>query len=190
MTAEIERKSLVANDGWRQHASEGSFLQQIYLVATRRQTVHIRTIEGRHARLTVKIRTSRNRREEYEYDIPYCDAQEMFGLTRDFLRKTRYEVNGYIREVDVYSGQNRGLVVAEVELDDVKDTPSLPEWLGPEITGNELYSSRRLIKGRPHASGLTPPCAMKSGLYRHKVDPMLGRQIAVGISAYTCLKVT
>lgn len=163
MAAEIERKFLVADDRWRQYASEGSSLQQAYLMATRRQTVRIRTIDGRRAKLTVKIRSSRNRREEYEYDIPYSDAKEMLEHVRTVLQKTRYEVEheGHIWEVDVYSGQHRGLVVAEVELEDVNDTPSLPEWLGAEITGNPLYSNRSLVKECPYASEGTPSSASK-----------------------------
>lgn len=149
MAAEIERKYLVFDDRWREHASEGSVLQQAYLVATKGETVRIRTIDGRRAKLTVKIRTSRHRREEYEYDIPYADAKEMLEQARGVLQKTRFEVEhqGYVWEVDVYSGQHRGLVVAEVELDDVNDTPPLPDWVGPEVTGNPRYSNRVLAKG-------------------------------------------
>ncbi len=125
MAAEIERKFLVIDDRWRQHASEGSVLQQAYLVATKGETVRIRTIDGCRATLTVKIRTGRNRREEYEYEIPYTDAKEMFEHARGVLQKTRFEVEhqGYVWEVDVYSGHHRGLVVAEVELDGGNDTP-------------------------------------------------------------------
>lgn len=150
MAAEIERKFLVFDDRWRQHASEGSVLQQAYLVATKGETVRIRTIDGCRATLTVKIRTSRNRREEYEYEIPYTDAKEMFEHARGVLQKTRFEVEhqGYVWEVDVYSGHHRGLVVAEVELDGGNDTPPLPDWLGPEVTGNPRYSNRVLAKGK------------------------------------------
>ncbi|WP_429819788.1 CYTH domain-containing protein [Ensifer sp. B1-9] len=150
MAVEIERKFLVLDDRWRRLASKGSALHQAYLVATKGKTVRIRTIDGRRATLTVKIRSSRNRREEYEYDIPYTDAKEMFEHAQGVLQKTRFEVHhqGYTWEVDVYSGQHRGLVVAEVELEGVDDTPPLPDWLGAEVTGNPLYSNRVLAKGR------------------------------------------
>ncbi|MCY1745275.1 CYTH domain-containing protein [Ensifer sp. SL37] len=168
MAAEIERKYLVADDRWRQYASEGSALRQAYLLATRRQTVRIRTIDGSRAKLTVKIRSGRNRREEYEYDIPYSDAEEMLEQARGVLQKTRYEVKheGFIWEVDVYSGQHRGLVVAEVELDNVNDTPSLPEWLGAEVTGNPLYSNRILAKQPPYAPKGTPSSASEFNTLR------------------------
>lgn len=86
-------RPLRSNDRWRQHASQGSVLQQAYLVATKGETVRIRTIDGRRAKLTVKIRSSRNRHEEYEYDIPYTDAKEMFEHVPGVLQKTHFEVD-------------------------------------------------------------------------------------------------
>lgn len=154
MTAEIERKFLVLDDRWRQNvAGQGSLLRQAYLVATKDRTVRIRTIDGRCAKLTVKVRSSRERREEFEYDIPYADASEMFQYARGAVEKTRFEVEheGHIWEVDVYSGQHQGLVIAEVELDSCTDCPALPEWLGPEVTGNSHFSNRFLATrpGKP-----------------------------------------
>ncbi len=148
MAAEIERKFLVFEDRWRQHASEGCVMQQAYLAATKRLTVRVRTIDGGRAKVTVKIRSSRNRREEYEYDIPYADAQEMFAYAGGVVNKTRFEIEhqGYVWEVDVYSGQHSGLVVAEVELGSLNDTPPFPDWLGPEVTGNPRFSNRVLAK--------------------------------------------
>ncbi|OMQ42922.1 hypothetical protein BKP54_20530 [Ensifer sp. 1H6] len=79
MTAEIERKFQVSNDRWRKHASAGSELRQAYIVATKNRIVRVRTIDAQRAVLTVKIRSGRMQREEYEYEIPYADAMEMFG---------------------------------------------------------------------------------------------------------------
>lgn len=146
MTAEIERKFLVSDDCWRKHASAGCELRQAYIVATKNRVVRVRTIDARRAVLTVKIRSSRVRREEYEYEIPYADAMEMFEHALGIIEKTRYEVEyqGHVWEVDVYSGEHSGLVVAEVELDNCDDAPPPPNWLGPEITGNPLFSNRAL----------------------------------------------
>ncbi|NVD39910.1 CYTH domain-containing protein [Ensifer sp. HO-A22] len=149
MSAEIERKFLVFDDRWRQRACEGSVLRQAYLVATKDRIVRVRTIDSRSAKLTVKIRSSRARREEFEYDIPYADAKEMFQYAQGAIEKTRFKVEhqGHIWEVDVYAGQHRGLVIAEVELKDQADNPVLPDWLGPEVTGNSHFSNR-LLAGR------------------------------------------
>ncbi|WP_104667016.1 CYTH domain-containing protein [Ensifer adhaerens] len=146
MTAEIERKFLVLDDRWREHASEGSVLRQAYLVATKNRTVRVRTIDAQTAKLTVKIRSGQGRREEFEYDIPYADAKEMFQYAPGAIEKARFEVEhqGHTWEVDVYSGRHRGLVIAEVELLDHADNPVLPDWLGPEVTGNSRFSNRVL----------------------------------------------
>jgi adenylate cyclase len=148
MAAEIERKFLVLNDRWRQHACTRSVLRQAYLVSTKARIVRVRTIDARRATLTVKIRSSRTRREEFEYDIPYADAWELFQHARGLVEKTRYDVihHGRVWEVDVYSGHNAGLTVAEIELDSCSDNPTLPEWLGPEVTGNPRFSNRALAK--------------------------------------------
>ena len=154
MTAEIERKFQVSDDRWRKHASAGSELRQAYIVATKNRFVRVRTIDAQRAVLTVKIRSGRMQREEYEYEIPYADAMEMFGRALGIIEKTRYEVTyrGHLWEVDVYSGEHRGLVTAEIELASCDDAPPQPDWLGQEITGNPLYSNRALAMKRPAPS--------------------------------------
>ncbi|MCA1444857.1 CYTH domain-containing protein [Ensifer sp. IC4062] len=160
MTVEMERKFQVLDDQWRKHASAGSELRQAYIVSMKNRMVRVRTINAKRAVLTVKIRTSPVRREEFEYAIPYADAIEMFKRALGIIEKTRYEVDyrGHRWEIDVYSGAHRGLVVAEVELCDGDLELPRPPWVGPEITGNPLYSNRTL--------------AMKSG--RHDVDGRIG----------------
>jgi CYTH domain-containing protein len=148
MAAEIERKYLVLNDGWRSHASKGTAFRQGYLVARKNRFTRVRLIDTTRAVVTVKFRTGRLRREEFEYEIPYADALEMIDYATGVLNKTRYEVGhcGYIWEVDVYGGVNDGLVLAEIELADESDRPPLPPWLGPEVTGNSAYSNRTLAR--------------------------------------------
>jgi CYTH domain-containing protein len=152
MTAEIERKYLVVNDSWRHHASKGAAFCQGYLLARKNRFVRIRIIDRARAVLTVKLRTGRLRREEFEYEIPYADALELITSATRVLDKTRYEVNhrGYLWEVDVYSGVHDGLVVAEIELADENDQPPCPPWLGQEVTGNAAYSNRTLATSVRH----------------------------------------
>lgn len=146
MTAEIERKYLVVNDSWRDHASKGAVFCQGYLLARKNRFVRVRIIDEARAVLTVKLRTGRLRREEFEYEIPCADALEMIAYATSVVGKTRYEVNhrGCLWEVDVYSGVHDGLVVAEIELADESDQPPCPSWLGPEVTGNAAFSNRTL----------------------------------------------
>ncbi|WP_455274186.1 CYTH domain-containing protein [Rhizobium herbae] len=146
MAAEIERKYLVLDDSWRDHASKGAAFCQGYLLARKNRFMRVRIIDTARAVVTVKFRTGRLRREEFEYEIPYADALEMIDYATGVLNKTRYEVVhcGHIWEVDVYGGVNDGLVLAEIELADESDRPPLPPWLGPEVTGNAAYSNRTL----------------------------------------------
>ncbi len=155
MAAEIERKYLVANDSWRKHASEGVAFCQAYLTANKNRLVRIRTIDTARAVLTVKIRTSRLRREEFEYEIPYADALEMISHATAVVEKTRYKVRhfGHVWESDVYNGPNDGLVLAEIELGSEADHPPRPPWLGQEVTGISAYSNRTLAAS-PHSDEL------------------------------------
>ncbi|WP_050578937.1 CYTH domain-containing protein [Sinorhizobium medicae] len=149
MALEIERKFKVLDDRWRKDASVGFELRQAYIMTTKNRTLRVRTIDTKHATLTAKFRKDRMRREEYEYEIPYRDAVEMFKFAVGMVEKTRYEVRyaSHLWQIDVYSGPNCGLVVAEVELRNCNDYPRLPAWLGPEITGCPVYSNRVLAMG-------------------------------------------
>ncbi|ATU93343.1 CYTH domain-containing protein [Phyllobacterium zundukense] len=151
MKIEIERKYLVANDRWRKHATTRSVFRQAYMMAAGDRTVRIRTIDATRATLTVKICTGQLTRDEFEYDLPYCEALELIrhriGIV---VEKTRYDVvyGGFVWEIDVYDGAHRGLVVAEIELQDESDEFPLPVWVGREITGQRLYSNQILAMAR------------------------------------------
>ncbi len=161
MAKEIERKYLVRTDGWRSGVSSSSSFLQAYIASGKDRSVRVRIMDGRNARLTIKIGRDLFARDEFEYDIPLEDAREMseqaLGVV---LEKTRYLVpyEGYTWEVDVYAGAYTGLVVAEVEIASEKEQPALPAWIGKEITGDRRYSnvnmaiedlSEELVHGLP-----------------------------------------
>lgn len=161
MAKEIERKYLVKTDGWRSGASSSSSFLQAYIASGKDRSVRVRIMDGKKARLTIKIGRNLFARDEFEYDIPLTDAREMseqaLGVV---LEKTRYFVpyEGYTWEVDVYAGAYAGLVVAEVEIASEKEQPLLPTWIGKEITGDRRYSnvnmaiedlSEELVHGLP-----------------------------------------
>lgn len=150
MAAEIERKFLVSDDSWRDTASEGAVFRQGYLVAKKNRFVRVRLIDADRAFVTVKFRTGRLRREEFEYEIPYSEALEMLSYATGVVDKTRYKVShcGKVWEVDVYGGINSGLVLAEIELADENDRPPFPPWLGLEVTGNSEFSNQTLARSR------------------------------------------
>ena len=163
MAAEIERKYIVSSDSWRENASTGAAFRQGYLLAKKNRLMRIRIIDAEHAVVTLKFRSSRLRREEFEYEVPYADALEMISYATGVVDKTRYEVihAGYVWEVDVYNGAHEGLVLAEIELADEGEQPHLPPWLGPEVTGNAQYSNRRLAASARRDEYLRPTSKLK-----------------------------
>ncbi|MCH2207745.1 MAG: CYTH domain-containing protein [Lentisphaerales bacterium] len=146
MSKEIERKFMVKGEPWLDH--KGMKIQQGY-IAKSHSTVRIRTSEKK-AWLTIKGKTKGISRTEFEYKIPIEDANAMLdefcGIQR--IVKTRYIIpyEGYNWEVDVFEGQNAGLVIAEVELESESDTPKLPEWVGEEVTFDARYYNSKLLR--------------------------------------------
>ncbi|MEN3147745.1 CYTH domain-containing protein [Neorhizobium sp. IRAMC:178] len=144
MAKEIERKFLVKSDGWRSEVSSSSDFLQAYVASGDDRSVRVRIIDGKRAKLTIKIGEHLFARDEFEYEIPLADAEEMaqnaIGVV---LEKTRHEVEhgGYTWEVDVYNGAYKGLIVAEVEVEEEGALPDIPDWIGREITGDWRYSN-------------------------------------------------
>ena len=145
MNVEIERKFLVKSEAWRGLA-EGVRFRQGYL-QTHPCTVRVRT-EGGRGVLTVKGQTRGFSREEFEYEIPREDADRMLDTLAQpsLIDKIRYTIpyQGFIWEVDEFLGENAGLVVAEIELSDERQTFERPEWIGEEVTGDRRYANSTL----------------------------------------------
>ena len=140
MGIEIERKFLVAGEGWKNFAGEGSVCKQGYLAADETKTVRVRVI-GEKAYLTIKGSTEGITRPEFEYEIDRRDAVDMLKLCGSIVEKTRYvlEENGLTWEVDVFYGANDGLVMAEVELESEDQPLNLPDWVGEEVSADPRY---------------------------------------------------
>lgn len=146
MAKEIERKFLVRGDHWRDLATEKLVLRQAYIAAMDDRSVRVRLTNHTLATLTMKIGKALIR-DEFEYEIPVSDAEELLGNAIGLvIEKIRYKVpyKGFVWEVDVFRGAHRGLVVAEVELENESDSPELPEWVGREVTGEYRYSNQAL----------------------------------------------
>lgn len=147
MPIEIERKFLVTSDAWREAADAGVRYRQGYLTrvigdAQAKASVRVRTA-GEQAWLNIKSAELGVRRLEYEYAIPLAEAEEMLdALTLGRrVEKTRYHVRvgGHIWEVDVFEGENAGLVVAEIELDAEDEAFERPVWVGEEVSDDPRY---------------------------------------------------
>lgn len=158
---EIERKFLVKNDGWRKASGPGVVIRQGYL-ASGEPSVRVR-IKGERGYLTVKAEKAWATRHEYDYEIPRADAAAMLGTlcTKPALEKTRYEVsvNAKRWEIDVFSGANAGLIVAEIELERADEPLHLPEWAGPEVTNDPRFFNVALY-ARPFSTWGTDYAAL------------------------------
>lgn len=147
MPLEIERKFLVAGDGWRQ-LSEPVEMRQGYLARDGRCTVRVRTSGGR-GWLTVKSRTVDFTRSEFEFEIPFAQAEEMLATlcTHPLIEKRRSRIpdGDVVWEVDEFLGDNAGLVIAEVELASAEQEISPPDWIGEEVTGDPRYFNSNLL---------------------------------------------
>jgi adenylate cyclase len=153
MGREIERKFLVCGDAWRRGA-KGLYCRQGYLASGIGCTVRVRVL-GDKGFLTVKGRMEGISRAEYEYGISVQDAHEMLDrlCSRPLIEKYRYhrEHADQMWEVDEFVRENRGLVVAEIELQ-VPDQPVvLPDWVGREVTDDPRYLNVNLAK-RPYTT--------------------------------------
>ena len=155
MKREIERRFLVRDPSWRAGASSGALYRQAYLHAEPGCTIRIRQMqepEGRRAWLTIKGRTEGLTRDEFEYLIPAAEGERLFAMaTAGQVEKRRYtlEMGGCRWEIDVFEGDNAGLVLAEIELESEDQDFPRPDWLGEEVTHDARYANASLAS-RPY----------------------------------------
>lgn len=146
MGKEIERKYTVVGDSWKK-LGDGTLFRQGYLNSQKERVVRARTM-GDKAVITVKGITTGATRLEFEYDIPFNDANELLELCEQpIIEKTRYKIPyaGLIWEVDEFHGVNEGLIVAECELESEDQAIDKPDWVGEEVTGDPRYFNSNLI---------------------------------------------
>ena len=148
MGTEIERKFLVVNDRWRQRVVSKERLKQGYLANQGKSSIRVRM--GRsQAFLNIKQAVIGVQRAEFEYPVPRADAEFMLAeLTEGpLIDKTRYKVREgeLLWELDVFYGDNQGLVVAEIELEAPDQSFALPDWVGDEVSDDPRYYNHNLI---------------------------------------------
>lgn len=144
MAVEIERKFLVVGETWR--VGDPVLYRQGYLNPDKHRTVRVR-IEGEQAFLTVKGITRGFSRAEYEYEVPLSDGVDMLELVEGaIVEKRRWHVPhaGNVWEVDEFLGENKGLIVAEIELKQEDEQFETPTWLGREVTHEVKYFNSNL----------------------------------------------
>ena len=147
MGREIERKYLVKDDSWKAKIKHSIPIKQGYLNSAIERTVRVR-ISGVDGILTIKGKTENLTREEYEYNIPLSDAEKLLLLCeKPIIEKIRYIYvqNNLTWEIDEFSGENSGLIVAEVELENEDQDFDKPQWLGKEVSDDPRYYNAALI---------------------------------------------
>ncbi len=147
---EIERKFLVTSEAFKKEAYKSYTIVQGFINTAPERTVRVR-IKGEKAFLTIKgiSNASGTSRFEWEKEIQLTDAEQLLLLCEPgVIKKTRYEIQAahHTFEVDVFLDENKGLIVAEIELHDENESFLTPNWLGKEVTGDAKYYNSQLSK--------------------------------------------
>lgn len=149
MGLEIERKFLVDHEKWRAvKKPKGTHYRQGYLVDNENITFRVR-IAGKQGFITIKGTTTGITRKEFEYKIPAARAKELLdSFAASSVEKTRYKVNfaGKLWEIDDFAGDNRGLLMAEIELATEDETFEKPDWVTIEVSHDDRYYNSNLAK--------------------------------------------
>ena len=147
MALEIERKFLVDKKKLvKLKLSGGERISQGYLSTDPNKIVRVRTKKNRGF-LTIKSANIGIVRQEFEYEIPFADAEEILKLCApNTLTKIRYKVDyaGHIWEIDIFEGRHSGLILAEVEIDSLDEFVKIPDWAGEEVSHNPRYFNSNL----------------------------------------------
>lgn len=155
MGKEIERKFRVKDDSYKELAYAVRRIKQGYLNSDPERTVRVRA-DGEKGYLTVKGCSDKAgiSRFEWEREISLNEAEDLFRLCEPgMIDKARYLIKAgkHTVEVDEFFGENEGLVLAEIELHDVKEAYDAPAFLGEEVTGQEMFYNAFLAK-HPYSS--------------------------------------
>lgn len=150
MSVEIERKFLVKNDDFKSESYSKKYLKQGYLNTDKNRTVRIR-ISDKTAFITIKGKSNNagTTRFEWEKEIQMQEAEALLLLCEpSIVEKTRYLVKAepHTFEVDVFAGDNKGLIIAEIELKNETEKFIKPDWLANEVTGNVKYYNSNISK--------------------------------------------
>ena len=150
MHTEIERKFLVLNTNFIQESFKNYTIKQGFLSTNKKRTVRIRIISNKGF-ITIKgiSNQSGTTRFEWEKEISVLEAKQLLKLCKKpIINKIRYFVKKekHIFEIDIFKGKNKGLILAEIELEHENQSFIKPKWLGKEVTGNIKYYNSVLSK--------------------------------------------
>ena len=145
---EIERKFLIVSDKYKEQAYKKTRIVQGFLNTHKERTVRVR-IKGKEAYIAIKGISNKEgtSRFEWEKKIAVEEAEQLIELCEpNLIKKIRYEikVGNHIFEVDEFSAENEGLIIAEIELSEENESFDKPDWLGKEVTGDIRYYNSQL----------------------------------------------
>ena len=149
MGIEIERRFLVKNEDWKSEKLLREDIIQAYLNSSLNEwTIRIRIINNNQSFITLKSSQNGFVNYEFEYSIPFEDANELLNLSKYRITKTRYylKFNNKNWVVDYFYGSNSSLKIAEIELNSESEEIQIPSWCGQEITGIKSLSNAALAK--------------------------------------------
>jgi CYTH domain-containing protein len=157
---EIERKFLVANDGWKNSIARRVRIRDGLIAYNKGHKARVRIADDV---ATIALKSQRRGlvvRNEFEYAIPLPDAEEMLRTMCDgnVLEKVGYFIThaSSTWQVDVYEGLLDGFVLAEIELTNVDQTLILPDWIGAEVTADLRYRKINMVAARLAKTKLDP----------------------------------
>jgi CYTH domain-containing protein len=149
MAKEIEYKFLVDKEKWNKvQKPDPSLIVQSYLHTSEDITTRVR-IKGNNGYLTIKGKTEGVTRTEFEYDIPVAEAEEMINsFSLKCIRKKRYEIiyKEHTWEVDVFEGNLKGLILAEIELQSEDAFFEKPDWVTEDVSLDPNYYNAVLFE--------------------------------------------
>lgn len=148
MAIEIERKFLVTSNDFIKDSYKKTFIKQGFLNSNKKRVVRVRT-QDNQSFLTIKGVSDKKgiSRFEWEKSISNTDAEQLYPLCeKEIIEKHRYLVksNHHTFEIDVFLGNNQGLIIAEIELSSEDEIFIKPKWLGKEVTGENRYYNTNL----------------------------------------------
>ena len=148
MAVEIEKKYLIDLEKLG-NLENPNRIKQGYLSINKDAVVRVR-VKNEKGYLTIKGSNNGISRLEFEYEIPYEEANEMLDklCQKPIIDKIRYIIKHdiHIWEIDIFYGDNEGLVVAEVELKDENEKINLPSWIIKEVSNDNRYFNSNLMK--------------------------------------------
>lgn len=146
MGIEIERKFLINFDAIN-HVEDEICIQQGYILNTPEKVVRVRMTDQKSF-ITIKGKNVGPSRPEFEYEIPEADAMDMLdNMCDSVIVKTRFifSIFGDVWEIDIFDGDNEGLIVAEVEIPSEDYDLRLPKWVLKDVTDDPKYYNNNLI---------------------------------------------